>query len=108
MSWAEDICSHVRADLRPQAVSLANAVLAMQSKIEQQIPNYEQEPLAQLVTVGTGQKMLRANPIPQEFRATVRDYAQALNNLQDILGKNGEAAEIRNLDALRSKLKVAK
>lgn len=108
MTWAEKICSHVRADLKPQAISLANAVFAMQNKIDQQIPVYDQEPLAQTVTVGTGQTMLRANPITQEFRATVRDYAQALNNLQDILGKNGEAAEVRNLDALRSKLKVAK
>ena len=108
MTWAEKICSHVRVDLKPQAISLANAVFAMQNKIDQQIPVYDQEPLAQTVTVGTGQTMLRANPITQEFRATVRDYAQALNNLQDILGKNGEAAEVRSLDALRSKLKVAK
>lgn len=108
MTWDEKICSHVRADLKPQAISLANAVFAMQNKIDQQIPIYDQEPLAQTVTVGTGQTMLRANPMTQEFRATVRDYAQALNNLQDILGKNGKTAEVRNLDAIRSKLKVAK
>ena len=83
----EDICSKVNKDIRPQAETLAKAVLAMQEKIEQQIPIYEQMPLAQQVTVGTGEKMLRQNPATQEFRATVREYAQALNNLQELIGK---------------------
>lgn len=108
MTWAEKICSHVRADIKPQAISLANAVSAMQSKIEQQTAAYLDEPLAQEVTLGTGQTTLRANPILQEYRATVRDYAQALNNLQSILGQSSESADIKSLDSLRSKLKVAK
>lgn len=80
----------------------------MQEKIEQQIPEYEKQPLAQQVTVGTGETMLRQNPAMQEFRATVRDYAQALNNLQDILENNKAPAQVASLDELRKKYKIAK
>ncbi len=108
MTQAEKICANVSADIKPQALTLANAVLAMQNKIDQQIPIYEQMPLAQQVTVGTGERMLRQNPAVQEFRATVRDYAAALNNLQNILDQNGEQAEVKSLDSIREKFKVAK
>ena len=84
MTKAEKICANVSADIKPQAVTLANAVIAMQAKIEEQIPIYKQMPLAQQVTVGTGERMLRQNPAVQEFRATVRDYVQALNSLQQL------------------------
>ena len=108
MTQAEKICTNVSKDIRPQAVTLANAVLAMQAKIDQQIPIYEQMPLAQQVTVGTGEKMLRQNPAVQEFRATVRDYSQSLSNLREILENNREPAEVSSLSDLRAQLfKVA-
>ena len=107
MTQAEKICANVSKDIRPQAVTLANAVLAMQAKIDQQIPIYEQMPLAQQVTVGTGEKMLRQNPAVQEFRATVRDYAQALNNLQDILDNTQDQVEESSVEDIRKKFKIA-
>ena len=106
MTQAEQICAHVSKDLKPQAVTLANAVLAMQAKIDQQIPIYEQMPLAQQVKVGTGEKMLRQNPAVQEFRATVRDYAQALNNLQDILENNKTETSSGSLKELQEKFRL--
>ena len=108
MTQAEKICVNVSADIKPQALTLANAVLAMQNKIDQQIPIYEQMPLAQQVTVGTGEKMLRQNPATQEFRATVRDYATALNNLQDILSENKSPTSVSDMSELRKKFKIAK
>lgn len=108
MTEAEKLCKNVNKNIRPQAVTLANAVLAMQNKIDQQIPIYEQMPLAQQVTVGTGEKMLRQNPATQEFRATVRDYAAALNNLKNVLENSNEPAEVSSLNDLRNKFKVAK
>lgn len=108
MKNAEQICANVSAEIKPQAITLANAVLAMQNKINQQIPVYDQMPLAQQVTVGTGEKMLRQNPAVQEFRATVRDYATALNNLQNILENNKTTAPLTNIEDLRAKFKVAK
>ena len=103
---ADEICQGVAPDIRPQVVTLANAVLTMQEKIEQQIPIYKQLPLAQQVTVGTGETMLRANPATQEFRATVRDYAQALDSLNKILDENKTSTTASAVDDLRSRFKV--
>lgn len=108
MTETERLCKNVNKNIKPQVVTLANAVIAMQEKIDQQIPIYKQMPLAQQVTVGTGEKILRANPAVQEFRATVRDYAAALNNLQNVLDGSHEPAEVSNLNNLRAKFKVAK
>ena len=108
MTEAEKICANVSKDIRPQVITLTNAVLAMQGKIDQQIPVYDQLPLAQQVTVGTGEKMLRKNPAIQEFRATVRDYAAALNNLKDILSENKAPTQVSDVAELRKKFKVAK
>lgn len=108
MARAEKICENVRQDLRSQVETLTNAVLAMQAKINQQIPVYEQMPLAQTVKVGTGEVMLRQNPATQEFRATVRDYAAALKDLQTMIEGNQAPAEVLSLDELRARFKVAK
>ncbi len=108
MARAEKICENVRPDLRSQVETLANAVLAMQAKINQQIPVYEQMPLAQTVKVGTGEVMLRQNPATQEFRATVRDYAAALKDLQAMIEENRAPAEVSSLEELRARFKVAK
>lgn len=106
MARAEKICENVRPDLRSQVETLTNAVLAMQAKINQQIPVYEQMPLAQTVKVGTGEVMLRQNPATQEFRATVRDYAAALNNLQDILENNKTETSSGSLKELQEKFRL--
>lgn len=94
-------------EIREHIATLEKAVNAMKQKIEQQIPFYEKMPLAQQVTVGTGEKMLRQNPAVQEFRATVRDYSAALNNLQNILEDNKTAAPSDNLEKLRQRFRVA-
>lgn len=108
MTWAENLCKDVKLDIKEQAVTLANAVSAMQEKIEQQIPIYAETDLAQEVTVGTGETMLRQNPIVQEFRATVKDYSTALNNLQDILSENKSPTSVSDMSELRKKFKIAK
>ena len=108
MRKAERICAGVDKKIKPQVVTLANAVLAMQKKIDQQIPIYEQLPLAQTLTTTQGEKALKQNPATQEFRATVRDYAAALNNLQDIIDSNKVHENVASLDAFRNKLRAVK
>ena len=103
---AEKLCANLNSDVKDQVITLAKAVLIMQEKVEQQIPVYKQMPLAQQVTVGTGERMLRQNPAVQEFRATVRDYAQALNNLQEILISQNKTPEGSAIDDLRNHFKV--
>ena len=103
---AELMCEGVSDDIKPQATTLANAVLAMQEKIEQQVPIYKEQPLAQSVTVGTGETVLRQNPITQEFRATVRDYSAALNNLKDILEEKKAEGGTSSVESLRKRFGV--
>lgn len=102
---AKELCKSGKLD--EQIETLAEAVLAMQKKIKDQTGIYDKMPLAQQVTVGTGESMLRANPATQEFRATVRDYAQALDSLRRILDESNQNAETTgSLRQLQSKFKV--
>lgn len=84
--------------------TLEKAIVAMQSKIEEQIPVFKAEPLSQKVTVGTGQEMSRQNPAVAEFRALVKDYAQAIRTYKELT--NDEATNESSLDDLRAKFKV--
>ena len=102
----ERITAGVAPDLKAQAVTLADAVLAMQDKIESSIPEYKKMSLSQTVTVGTGETILRANPAAQEFRATVRDYAQALKSLNEILASGKPTTSASAVDDLRARFKV--
>lgn len=79
------LCANVGADIKPEVLTLAKAVQAMEEKLEQQAPIYKDAPLAQSVTVGTGETVVRANPFVQEYRALIRDYTQALKTLQEIV-----------------------
>jgi hypothetical protein len=56
--------------------------------------------------VGTGETVLRQNPGAQEFRATVRDYAQALKNLDEILATHKTDTGESAVDDLRARFKV--
>ena len=85
MKQAEKMCESVSEELKPQALVLAESILALQKKIEDQTPIYDTQPLAQWVTVGTGETIMRSNPIVQEYRATVREYAQALTKFNALI-----------------------
>ena len=105
-SEAELMCQGVNPRIRKQAVTLAESVLTLQNKIIQQTPAYEKAPLFQEVTVNTGETVLRANPLVQEFRATVRDYDQALKSLNELLNAQKGTSEDSPLDALKNKFKI--
>jgi len=103
---AEQMCRGVDPRIRSQAVALANAVITLQNKIIQQTPEYEKAPLVQKVIVGTGEEVLRNNPLVQEYRATVRDYAAAMKSLDDLLNAKKGTTEVNPLDSLKSKFKI--
>jgi len=97
----------VKASKEKQLHTLEDAILAMQEKIEEQIPVFKEAQLAQQVTVGTGESMLRQNPTVSEFRALVKDYGQAIKAYKELSDSNAEA-ESTSLDNIRLKFKVAK
>ena len=82
------ICADVDPQIKKQAVTLAKAVLTLEAKINEQLPIYNGQPLAQEVKKGDGNIILRENPAVKEFRATVRDYSAALKELKSIIEKN--------------------
>ena len=85
MTQAEKLCLGVNPTIKKQALTLANAVIAMQEKLDQQIPRLKDMELYQEVKVGTGETVLRQNPAIAEFRALVRDYTQTLGKLKDLI-----------------------
>lgn len=103
---AEEMCKGVSPAIMAQAVTLAQSVLTLQEKIEQQTPIYKEQDLCQEVTLQHGETVLRANPIVQEFRATVKDYSAALKSLKDILEEHKTEEEVSPVDSLRNKFKV--
>lgn len=103
---ASRICADVDKKIKKQAVTLAKAVIALQDKIEQQLPNFAQQPLAQILTTTQGEEALRQNPAVSEFRATVRDYAAALKSLQDIVERNKVTEKTTSLADFRAKIKA--
>ncbi len=103
-SQAEQMCKGVDPRIRSQAIALANAVITLQNKIIQQTPEYEKAPLTQEVMVGTGEVVLRSNPLVQEYRATVRDYAASMKSLEELLNVKKGASDANPLDALRNKI----
>lgn len=106
-SQAEKMCRGIIPALRPQALTLAEAILTLQAKIEQQTPIYKTEPLVQEVKVGTGETILRSNPFVQEFRATVREYSAALKSFKELVDAKGKPSEVSPVDALRSRYKIS-
>lgn len=107
---AATMCKEVNKDIKAQAMTLARAVLAMQEKIEEQIPVYEKLPLAQTLTTTQGEKALKNNPVMQEFRATVRDYAAALKDLNAIIEEHPaeQDSNVSTLESMRKRLKAVK
>ena len=88
--------------------TLEKAILTVQKKITQQIPVFRNAPLAQEVTVGTGETMLRQNPEVSEFRALVKDYSQLLKAYKELTADNDNKSNVQALEDIRSKFKVAK
>ena len=105
-SQAEKMCKGISPALRPQALTLAQSILTLQKKIEQQSPTYETEPFVQLVTVGTGETIMRSNPFVQEFRATVREYASTLKAFKELVDAKGKSTESSPLDNLKSRYNI--
>ena len=105
---AATMCKKVNKEIKSQAMTLARAVLAMQEKIDAQIPVYEKLPLAQMLTTTQGEKALKNNPAMVEFRATVRDYAAALKDLNALIEAHPaeQAAAASPLELVRDRLKV--
>ena len=87
--------------------TLKLAILAMRQKIIDNENKFADAPLTIEVEMGDGRNVQRANPMVQEYRALVKDYSSALKTYEDLTGEH-DVPEVKNLEALRNKFKVAK
>ncbi len=91
---------------RPFAETLAATAYAMKAKLEQQLPAYETAELVQTVTSTQGEKVIKQNPFVAEFRATARDYASVVRELQETLAATGDTDKMADLLDFKKKYNV--
>ena len=84
--------------------TLLEAIRSMQTKIEDKIPEFEAAELTYEAEMGDGRTIIRANPLVQEFRALVKDYATALRAYEELGGQSVKESD--SLADLRNKFKV--
>lgn len=99
--------SEYNEGLEEQIKTLAEAVLALQEKIESSIEEYKGMPLAQEVTTTQGERAFKQNPAVQEFRNTVREYTNALKSLQELTGETIVTDSGTSAEDIRSRFKIA-
>ena len=87
--------------------TLKQAIIVLRQKIIDNEELFAKAPLSVEVVMGDGRCVSRPNPIVQEYRALVKDYSSALKTYEDLTGDE-QIPEVRNLEALRNKFKVAK
>lgn len=87
--------------------TLKQAIIVLRQKIIDNEELFAKAPLSVEVVMGDGRCVPRPNPIVQEYRALVKDYSSALKTYEDLTGDE-QIPEIKNLEALRNKFKVAK
>ena len=85
--------------------TLKTAILALQTKLQENEEEFTDAPLSIEVRMGDGRYVERANPVVQEYRAMVRDYASALKAYKELTNDQGDA-EVDQLGDLRAKFKV--
>lgn len=84
-----------------------NAILSMREKLIKNEKDFIDAPLMVEVEMGDGRWVPRPNPLVQEYRAMVRDFAAAIKAYKEITGEK-DSAQVSSLESIRSKFKVAK
>ena len=87
--------------------TLRTAILTLQDKIQDNEAEFRSAPLTIEVRMGDGRYVDRVNPLVQEYRAMVRDFSAACKAYKEIMN-GSESSNIKNLDDIRARFKVAK
>ena len=100
------ILEEVNSPLKNQLETLCDVIDTLQNKLIENEAKYKTEPLSVEIQKQDGQITYRTNPFLEEYRATVRDYAQALTKLKELCKNDIAAIEVDNLNDLRTKFKI--
>lgn len=80
----------------------------MQRKLTKHKSEFLSAPLSIEVEMGDGRIVDRANPIVQEYRALVRDFAAALRSYKELTDQQDQSEDSNKLEDIRSRFRVAK
>lgn len=92
--------------LKSELETLCDVIELLGNKLKDNYDRYKEEELSVTILKRDGQFVYRQNPFVQEYRATLRDYHQALSKLQDLMKDTTTKADIRSLDEIRDKFKI--
>lgn len=108
MTKAEkQMVQNIDQNMKDQVVTICKIEKAMRKKVKEQIPIFEELEASQTVTNTQGEKVLKSNPAVQEIRAMFRDYCSIVKVQQDILANKAAPVEIKSINDLRNKIKIA-
>ena len=87
--------------------TLKQALFTIREKIIKHEDEFLEAPLSIEAEMGDGRYVERANPLVQEYRALIRDFASGMKAYRD-LTSDEEHAEVTSLDDIRARFRVAK
>jgi hypothetical protein len=87
--------------------TLKQAIDELRDKILEHADEFKTASLTQEVTLGSGETVIRSNPIIGEYRGLVKDYYQALKAYTELTGKQ-KSDEPAQLADIRARFKIAK
>lgn len=108
MSALKNIVEKSNSPIKDQLFTLCDVIELLERKLTDNFEKYQSAPLSIEATKADGSIVSRANPFVEEFRSTIKDYNNALIKFQDLLKIQGQKTELKSLDELRSKFKIAK
>lgn len=100
------ILEEVNSPFKDKLETLCDVIDTLERKLLENEEKYKTEPLSIEIQKQDGQMTYRTNPFLEEYRATVRDYGQALKNLKELCKNNLSEIEVDNLNDLRTKFKI--
>ena len=104
-----NICKDLDSPIKEQIETLTKAIIVLQEKLENNLEDYINEPLYQEIVDREGNEKKISNPFVAEFRATLKEYANDLEQLKKLLEiKTEENEEINELDTIINKIRVVK
>ena len=93
--------------LKSELETLCDVIELLGNKLKDNYDRYKEEELSVTILKRDGQFVYRQNPFVQEYRATLRDYHQALSKLQDLIKDgNNNKADIHSLDEIRERFNI--
>lgn len=100
------ILEEVKSPYKNQLETLCDIIDTLQTKLIENEERYKTEPLSVTIMKKDGEVTYRTNPFLEEYRATVRDFGQALKTLKELCKNDIAAVEVDNLNDLRTKFKI--